>query len=65
MKKNVSIVVTATLALCIGLQSAGASLLGMPLNLRTAIELTDAKTVAPSYRLYTDVLTGLLLVKSC
>jgi hypothetical protein len=66
MKKKISILVAATAALCIGLHSANASLLGMPLNLRGAIKLIAVDARAASCQFYTDdVLTGPLLVKDC
>lgn len=59
MKKNISIVVTATAALCIGLHPASASLLGMPMNLKVAIELRVAVAPVPACQFYTgDVLAG-------
>jgi len=64
MKKKISIVVAAIGALGVGLHSASASLLGMPLNLKVAIELRDVE--APACQFYTDdVFTGPLLIKSC
>ena len=62
MKKNISIVVTALAALCIGLHPASASLLGMPINLKVAIELREAGAPVPVCQFYADgVLTGPLL----
>jgi hypothetical protein len=66
MKKNLLALMAAALALCIGFDSASASLLGMPLNLRVAIELTDVGAPAVSRQFYSDdVLTGPSLVKAC
>jgi hypothetical protein len=65
MKKQLSTLLAATAALCIGIQSASAGLLGMPLNLKAAIVLIDADGSVPSYQHYADVLTGLSLVESC
>jgi hypothetical protein len=66
MKKNISIVVTTIATLCIGLHPASASLLGMPINLKVAMELRIADAPAPVCEFYTDdVLTGPLLVKGC
>lgn len=66
MKKNISIVVIAIAALSLSLHPASASLLGMPLNLKAAIELHSADAPASAYQFYTDdVLTGSLLVKVC
>jgi hypothetical protein len=42
MKKRISIVTAAIAVLSMGLHPAGASLLGMPLNLKIVIELRDA-----------------------
>jgi hypothetical protein len=64
MKKNISIVTAAIAALCMGLHPASASLLGMPLNLKIAIEFRDVETLACQF--YTDdVFAGPLLVKGC
>jgi hypothetical protein len=66
MKKNISIVTAAIAALCMGLHPASAGLLGMPLNLKVAIELRDVGAQVPACQFYTDdVFTGPLLVKSC
>jgi hypothetical protein len=66
MKKNVSIVTAAIAALCMGLHPASANLLGMPLNLKAAIELRDVDAAVPACQFYTDdVFTGPLLVKGC
>jgi hypothetical protein len=64
MKKNISIVAVALAALCSGLHPVSASLIGMPLNLKVAIELRDV--AVPACQFYTDdVFTGPLLVKGC
>ena len=64
MKKNISIVTATIAALCMGLHTASASLLGMPLNLKIAIEFRDVEAL--SCQFYTDdVFTGPLLVKGC
>ena len=66
MKKNISTMMAAIAALCIGLQPAGAGLLGMPLNLKVAIELREIVAPAPACQFYTDdVLTGPLIVREC
>jgi hypothetical protein len=66
MKKNISIVAASIAALCLGLHPAGASLIGMPLNLKVAIELRDVDAPAPDCQFYTDdVFTGPMLVKGC
>jgi hypothetical protein len=64
MKNSISIVTAAIAALCMGLQPASASLLGMPLNLKIAIEFRDVEALACQF--YTDdVFAGPLLVKGC
>jgi hypothetical protein len=66
MKKNISIVTAAIAALCMGLHPASASLLGMPLNLKIAIEVRGVGAQAPACEFYTDdVFTGPLLVRDC
>jgi len=66
MKKTISSLTAATMAFCIGFQSADAGLLGMPLNLKVAIELNHVDAPASSCQFYTDdVLLGPLLVKGC
>jgi hypothetical protein len=66
MKKNISIATAAIATLCMGFYPASASLLGMPLNLKVAIELRDVDAPAPACQFYTDdVFTGPLLVKGC
>jgi hypothetical protein len=66
MKKNISIIITAIAAFCIGLHPASASLLGMPINPKFAIELRNVDAPAPACEFYTDdVLTDPLLVKGC
>jgi hypothetical protein len=64
VKKRFSIMTAAVAALCMGLHSASASLLGMPLNLKGAIELH--RVDAPACQFYTDdVFAGPQLVKDC
>jgi hypothetical protein len=66
MKKHISIVAAAIAALCMGLHPAGASLLGMPLNLKAVIDLHDVGAPAPACQFYTDdVFAGPVLVKGC
>jgi hypothetical protein len=66
MKKNISTMMTAIAALCVSLHPAGASLLGMPLNLKAGIELRDVVAAAPACQFCTnDVLSGRLLVREC
>ena len=63
--KKISIAAAAIAALGIGLHPAGASLLGMPLNLKVAIELRDANAPAPACQFYTDdVFAGPVLIKA-
>ncbi len=65
MKKNISIVAVIA-ALSLGLHPASANLLGMPLNLKVAIELNSVDAPAPACQFYTDdVFTGPLLVRDC
>jgi hypothetical protein len=54
MKKRISIVTAAIAVLSMGLHPAGASLLGMPLNLKIVIELRDVAAPAPACEFYTD-----------
>ena len=64
MNKKISILTAAVAALCMGLHSASASLIGMPLNLKAAIEPHDAD--GRGCQFYTDdVFAGPLLIKSC
>ena len=64
MKSKISIVTAAVAALCTGLHPVSANLLGMPLNLKIAIELRDAE--APVCQFFTDdVFAGPVLVKGC
>jgi hypothetical protein len=66
MKKKISIVTAAIATLCMGLHPAGASLLGMPLNLKFAIEVRDVGALAPACEFYTDdVFAGPVLVRGC
>jgi hypothetical protein len=66
MKKHISTLTAVLAALSVSFHSANAGLLGMPLNLRGAIELIEVDALAPSCQFYTDdVLTGPLLVKGC
>jgi len=66
MKKKISIVTAAIATLGMGMHPAGASLLGMPLNLKFAIELREASAPAPACEFYTDdVFTGPVLVRGC
>jgi len=66
MKKYTSTLTAAFAALSMSFYSANAGLLGMPLNLRVAIELIEVDALAPPCQFYTDdVLTGPLLVKGC
>jgi hypothetical protein len=62
VKKSISILATAIAALCIGQHPTSASLLGMPMNLKAAVELRQASAAVPVCQFYTgDVLSGSLL----
>jgi hypothetical protein len=64
MKKKIFVVAAAIAALGMGLHSASASLLGMPLNLKAAIAFQDVD--APVCQFYADdVFPGLLLARGC
>lgn len=66
MKKYIFVVMTAIAVLCMGLHPASAGLLGMPLNLKAAIELRDVNAPAPAWEFHTDdVLIGPVLVRDC
>ena len=66
MKKYISIILTTVAAISMGLDPASAGLLGMPINLKVAIELHVADAPAPACQFYTDdVLIGLVLVRGC
>jgi len=66
MKTKISAWVAAAAALCIGVQSADANLLGMPLNLKASIEHAAVGVPSGVCQFYTDdLLTGSLLVGSC
>jgi hypothetical protein len=59
MKKNISMIMLASAALCVGLHPANANLLGMPINLKVAIERSDVRVLTPARQFYTDhVLSG-------
>ena len=64
MKKKISILTAALVALGTGLHSASAGLIGMPLNLKVAIESHDVDGQACQF--YTDdVFTGPVLIMGC
>jgi len=64
VKKKTSILTVAVAALGVGLHSADASLIGMPLNLKAAIESRDVD--GQTCQFYTDdVFAGPLLIKRC
>jgi hypothetical protein len=66
MKNNITTMMLATAALCVGLHPASANLLGMPLNLKVALERSDVSALTPACQFYTDdVLSGPLLVTDC
>jgi hypothetical protein len=64
VKKKISILTTAITVLGMSLYPANASLLGMPLNLKVALESRDAQT--PACQFYTDdVFAGPVLIRGC
>jgi hypothetical protein len=64
MKSKISILMAATAVLGMSLYPANASLLGMPLNLKAALELRDAQT--PVCQFYTDdVFAGPVMLGGC
>ena len=64
MKRHISIATAAVAALSMALHPVSASLLGMPLNLKTALELRDTQT--PACQFYTDdVFAGPVLIRGC
>jgi hypothetical protein len=66
MKNNISTMLLASAALYIGLHPASANLLGMPLNLKVAIEHSNVRVLIPACQLYTDdVLSGPLPINEC
>lgn len=66
MKKILFALIAASAALCIDFQSANASLIGMPLNLKAAIQISDVDAPSMACQFYTDdVLTGTLSVSGC
>ena len=66
MKKSISTLIAVIVALSVGINSAGASLIGMPINLKVAIELTHVDTPAPACGFYVDgIVAGLWLVNDC
>jgi hypothetical protein len=66
VKKNLLVLMAATVMLCIGLRPASASLIGMPLHLKAAIDLSEVNASNPACQFYTDdVFAGPLLVRGC
>jgi hypothetical protein len=66
MKRHISIAAAAIATLSMGLHPVSATLLGMPLNLKVAIELRDIDVLAPACPFYTDdVFAGPVLIKNC
>lgn len=66
MKNNISTLIAAIVALSVGINSAGASLIGMPINLKVAMELTHVDAPAQACEFYNDsVMTGPRLVNDC
>jgi hypothetical protein len=65
MKKKISILVAVFAVLGMSLYPASASLLGMPLNLKAALESRDTQT-PPACEFYTDdVFAGPVLIRGC
>ena len=66
MKKNIPTLISAVAALSMSFHSANASLLGMPLNLRAAIEFSAGDAQLAICHFYTDdVLTVPSFVRGC
>jgi hypothetical protein len=66
MKSNLIALMAASVALCIGFSSANANLIGMPLNLKAAIQIGAVEAPDAACQFYTDdVLTGMVSVKGC
>jgi hypothetical protein len=64
MKNKISILTAVLAVLGMSLYPASASLLGMPLNLKAALELRDKQT--PACQFYTDdVFAGPVLIRGC
>jgi hypothetical protein len=63
VKNSISTLMAATITLCIGIQSADASLLGMSLNLKAVAKLINLSGTCQFYT--DDVLTGPLLASRC
>jgi hypothetical protein len=64
MKKKISILMAVVAVLGMSLYPASANLLGMPLNLKAALELRD--TQPPAGEFYTDdVFAGPVLIRGC
>jgi hypothetical protein len=64
MKKNISALIAAIVALSVGINSANASLIGMPINLKVAVELTQVS--APACDFYAESLVaGAWSVNDC
>ena len=66
MKKNISTLLAAVAALGVSLHPADAGLVGMPLNLRAALEFKAGDAQLAICRFYTDdVLTVPMSVQGC
>jgi hypothetical protein len=66
MKKNISTLMTAVAALSMSFHSANASLFGMPLHLRAAIEFSAGDAQLAICHFYTDdILIVPLSVRGC
>ena len=70
MRRIFTLAIVTTTVVCLGFQTASAGLLGMPLNLRVAIEVINPDAVSagpsPSCLRYTDdVFAGPVLLTGC
>ena len=64
--KKISILATVIAILSVSQYQAEASLLGMPLNLKSALEARDARSPAQACEFYTDdVFAGPVLIRGC
>ena len=66
MKKNIATLIAAIVSLSVGINSASASLIGMPINLKVAVELTHVDAPAQACEFYSGgVMSGPWLVNDC
>jgi hypothetical protein len=60
------LILAAAIAVSVSQYEAKASLLGMPLNLKSALEARDARAPAQACEFYTDdVFAGPVLIRGC